>query len=53
MLLPLKLCCPLAAPLCPTVAIVSGSIIDNLGNLRDMRSRIADDLEQSCFICNM
>lgn len=35
------------------VAIVSGSIIDNLGNLRDMRSRIADDLEQSCFICNM
>ncbi len=35
------------------VAVVSGTIIDNLGNLRDMRSRIADDLEQSCFICNI
>ncbi len=35
------------------VAIVSGTIIDNLGSLRDMRSRIADDLEQSCFICNI
>jgi len=35
------------------VAIVSGTIIDNLGNLRDMRSRIADDLESSCFICGI
>jgi hypothetical protein len=30
------------------VAIVSGTIIDNLGNLRDMRSRIADDLDEKC-----
>jgi hypothetical protein len=35
------------------VAIVSGIIIDNLGNLRDLRSAIADDLESRCFICNI
>ena len=35
------------------VAIVSGIIMDNLGNLRDLRSAIADDLESRCFICNI
>ena len=35
------------------VAIVSASIIDNLGNLRDMRSQIATDLDEKCFICNI
>ncbi len=35
------------------VATVSGTIIDNLGQLRDMRSAIADDLEQRCFMCSI
>lgn len=35
------------------IAIVSGIIIDNLGELRDLRSRIADDLESRCFVCNI
>jgi hypothetical protein len=35
------------------VATVSGTIIDNLGELRDLRSAIADDLEQRCFICSI
>jgi hypothetical protein len=30
--------------------VVSGTIIDNLGSLRDLRSRIADDLSEKCFI---
>jgi len=35
------------------VAVVSGTIIDNLGSLRDLRSRIADDLSEKCFICSI
>ncbi len=39
---------------CPTrtrtLQVVSGTIIDNLGSLRDLRSRIADDLSNKCFI---
>merc|ERR1712137_260481 len=35
------------------VAIVSGIIIDNLGELRDTREQIKADLEGTCFICNI
>jgi hypothetical protein len=35
------------------VATVSGTIIDNLGELRDQRSAISADLEQRCFICSI
>jgi hypothetical protein len=35
------------------VATVSSTIIDNLGELRDTRAAIADDLEQKCFICGI
>ena len=35
------------------VAVVAGAVLDNMGEIRDTRAAVADDLESRCFICGL